>query len=273
MKEIAIFIILISLWSCNSESKELDIPWHVQEKINKEREFNYNFKDSLNKYESYNENKIKNLGNFYSYMSNLKFANNRTLEEAILLLEKSTKVDMVGFCDNLIYESYDYLKPNGRPSRRYTMPFILDLDIEYFIRKLKECNQVNGIILSPQEELELRMSYIMLKDQWFRIPDRKANPEMQSQFDEENRNDLNKLFEDFDYTTATKELRENIYILLLHSTDCLWTKKWLNIYMNHFKNYDKYENHLKHFLWRSSCDDQEIKERINNEINRERKTP
>lgn len=270
MKNIIFFFIILSLSCAVRNKKNLDIPWYVKERIKKDRLSNYNYRDSLEKYNAYHKKEIENLGNYYSYLSNLNFIENPSnKKDALQFLNKAFELDSLSFCNNLIAESYQYLKPNGRPYRRYTMPFILDLDLDYFISCLKECQAINNqpeFDFNEEQELMLHLHYILLKDQWFRIPSKKANPKRQQQFDRENRKALDELFEQFDFPVDNEDLKENIFTLLLHSTDCEWTGKWLGIYMEKYRGYEKYEKHLKHFLWRSSCSNPELEKLIQEEL-------
>ncbi len=273
MKSIITAFILLSIISCQPKVQTyLDVPWFVSEQINDDLISHYNYADSLKKYEEINSTTIENLGNYYSYLANLNFKTNPSkTKKSIDLLNKAFALDTVSFCEELILETHYYVKRNGRPVRNFTMPFIVELDMDYFLTKLEECQpfiQDKELVFDrKKEEFSLRMSYIHLKDQWFRIPSRKENPQKCLKYDTENHKELDRLYKTFPLSKENDDIREEIWTLILHSTDCDWAKKWLKIYCETYRGYKRYEPNLNWFLWRQeACVDQEIKDIINKEI-------
>jgi hypothetical protein len=146
------------------------------------------------------------------------------------------------------------------------MPFILDYDLEYFLEKTEECKkcptyQINeSIDTLNYSHLLLSVSYIFLKDQWYRIPQRKFNTDQQVQFDQKNRASLDQLYKNNQLPKNDDEIRTDIWILILHSEVCEW------IYMETYRGYKRYTSNLNHFLLRSSCSNEYYREIIKEEI-------
>ena len=199
--------------------------------------------------------RIENQSNYYSYLSNLRFLVNGNKEMTFQNLQRAIELDTTAFCNELIRETYQYLKPNGRPHRRYNMPFLLDFDIDYYIEKYRECISAISVKnkLSKEEELKLRVSYIMLRDQWFMGGNRKKDQYKINQYEIDNHATLDKLYAKFSFSSTDKALRNDIYVLLLHSSDCSWTERWLKIYTDYYCNYPKCKIDMKYFLERSRC--------------------
>lgn len=269
MLKYTIFIFLIT--SCRSqEARELSVPWYISERIQTGDIENYNFADSLSKYKVYGDFKLSNRAKYISYITDLEFKiNKKPKTELIKQIDFSYNNDKQKFCDNLISPALKYIKPINRPDRRYSKPYIIDLDMDYFIKKCIDCNLLSDSTDTNQEIGNLKLYNIKLKDQWYRNPQRKANPILQAQYDDENREELDKLHDAKLVKLERKEIRSSIYILLLHSTDCNWTRKWLKIYFEHCNNYSRYIDNLKHFLWRSSCKDETTIDMVKSEIEKQ----
>lgn len=272
-------LLCLLMYSCQSQEKiSLEIPWYVKQRVKDDGVYHYNFQDSLKKYSAIHPKQVINKGNYFSYLANLHYeSNTRDSIKTRQFLEKAYQEDTSGFCIHLIQPSYQYLKPNGRPHRRYTMPFILDYDLEYFLEKAEACKncpdyQVEEAIDTLEySRLLLYSSYISIRDQWYRIPSRTANPDKQTEFDQVNRALMNRLYENNPLPGDDQEIRANIWTLILHSDDCEWTKKWLGIYMATYKGHKRYAEHLNHFLWRSSCNNEYYRKIIKEEIGKIKK--
>lgn len=267
MRSLVFCAVLLFLHSCKESIPiELEVPWYISERIKTGLIEGYNFQDSLYKYEKYQEQSVENRSNYLSYIADLmhktdKFENN----EVIILLEESYSLDKAGFCNNLIKPSHDYVRPNKRPVRRYSMPFIIDLDFDFFFEKCIECNLLNDSENVKLEKGNLKLSYIDLRDQWFR-GHRTMQPEIQKKYDVENLLYLDDLYNTELINFDNSKILMTIQTLILHSTDCDWTKKWMNIYFQHAENNEKYMGFLRHFLWRTDCKTEEIMNLVQAEI-------
>lgn len=252
------------------EPKEVNVPWFIKERIKTGQIENYNFADSLKKYQNYTRNEILNKDNFESYIIDLEFKtgskSKKKLKEEIDQLIKNNQTEV---CEKLISPALKYVTPANNPSRRYSKPYITDLDFDYFIGKCIQCDYIKTGKNSNYEIGKLKLSNIMLKDQWFRIPSRTMIASLQEQYDDENQMNLDKLFVANELNLQDKDIRSNIYILLLHSTNCEWTKKWLKIYFEYCNDYPKYKENLQHFLRRSTCESQDIVNMVKDEIDKQ----
>jgi len=268
MKMFRYIILVFLISSCqNQEVKKLDVPWYISERIKTGDIENYNFMDSLSKYKIYQDFKLSNKAKYNSYITDLEFkTKNKSKSELIKQIDYSYNENKEMFCNKLIAPSLEYVKPIQRPDRRYSKPYVIDLDFDYFIKRCMDCKLLSDSIALNMQIGKLKLSNIMLKDQWYRIPNRIMNQELQTQYDNENRKELDKIYTDNFLKLNDKEIRSNIYILLLHSDDCEWTRKWLRIYFKHCSNYEKYIDNLNHFLWRSSCKDEETVKMVKVEI-------
>lgn len=261
-------ILVLLITSCqNQEVTKLDVPWYINERIKTGYIENYNFIDSLSKYKGFRDFKLVNKAKYNSYITDLEFkTNSKTKSELLKQIDYSYNEDRELFCDKLIVPALKYVTPSNRPDRRYSKPYVIDLDFDYFIKKCKDCKLLSDSLPLKMQIGKLKLSNIMLKDQWYRIPNRIMNQELQTQYDIENRHELDKMYYDNLLQLDDKKIRSNIYILLLHSDDCEWTTKWLKIYFEHCSSYEKYTDNLQHFLWRSSCKDEETIKMVKEEI-------
>lgn len=268
MKNLLYIGLVFLVASCkNQEVKELNVPWYISKRIKTGNIENYHFADSLLKYKTYQNTKLSNRARYNSYITDLEFkTKNKTKSELLQQLEKLYHQDKKMFCDNLIEPALKYVKPAKNPERRYSKPYIIDLDFDYFINKCVDCNLLSDSMNINMQIGKLTLSNIMLKDQWYRIPNRTHNPDLQSQYDNENRAELDKIYTNKSLKLDDHEIRSAIYILLLHSENCKWTRKWLRIYFEHSSNDEQYIDNLNHFIWRSSCNDEETIDMVKEEI-------
>ena len=265
MKIIKYLLLIFFLWACHSQEIKLDVPWYVKQRIKDDGTVDYQYQDSLSKYKKIDPEKTEEKGQIYSYMSNLYYETKTKGKNEILhLVEQSFLTEPNKFCTHLIQPALKYLSPDARPYKRFNMPYIIDLDLDYFLDKCNQCGFLDKN--ESREETKLHMSYIMLKDQWFRVPMRTANPEVQAQYDAQNRAALDKLNKSKLIDYSQDDIRSDIFVLLLHSTDCDWTKKWLDIYIEKYTWYAKYKDNLNHFLWRSSCVNESISNLVKQKI-------
>lgn len=268
MKYFNIVIILLLLASCEEMNpKDSNIPWYISERIKTGLIENYNYTDSLKKYQLLEKTEISNKNKYDSYLIDLEFKiGNKSKSELKQSLDILSQKDQNEFCNKLIKPALEYIAPQDRPYRRYSKPYITDLDFDYFIEQCIQCNFIIDSLNTNYEISILTLSDIMLKDQWFRIPSRPRMPDIQERYDMQNMNRLDKLYMSNMLHLQEDDTRSKLYILLLHSTDCDWTKKWLKIYFENCSNYPKYVDDLNHFLRRSTCESDEIISMVKDEI-------
>ncbi len=269
MKHHFLTLILICLSiSCHDiEPVKLDVPWFISERIKTGQIENYNFVDSLNKYQAFANVKIVNQSKYDSFIIDLEYKiGEKPKNELKKEVEKLAQKNQREFCEEIIRPALNYITPVDRPYRRYSRPYITELDFDYFLDQCIQCDYINDSLHLNYEIGKLALSNIMLKDQWFRIPHREMDSAIQEQYDIENKANLDELYNAKKLNLQDKDVRSNIYILLLHSTHCEWTKKWLKIYFENCNNYPKYSDNLNHFLYRSTCQSDEIIEMVKNEI-------
>ncbi len=271
----ALLLVFLIFPACQAQENEiLKVPWFVQQRVYNEGLDAYAYQDSLRRYGDLSIEEVINESNYYSYLANLIYAASPERKNEIKqLLEAAFNADSIGFCANHIEKVYNYLKPINRPHRRYSMPFIVDFNLNYFLELRQRCevccsgnDSYEEIKELNYKDLFLSIAYISLRDQWHRIPQRKPEPEKQIEFDSLNRVLLDTLITKYELPKGDKKIRSTIFVSLLHSTDCDWTDKWIKIYMDYYRGYEKYESHLKHFLWRSDCTDKKLEEWISKEI-------
>ena len=262
-----IFMLLV-LSACGEGTvKDSNIPWYISERIKDGTVQNYNYPDSLKKYQELSSKEISNQNKYKSYIVDLEFRiGNKSTEKLKSEFELLFKSDKATICDEIIKPGLAYISPNDRPSRRYSRPYITALDIDYFIDKCLECNLIEDSLSTPQEIAKLHLSNISLNDQWFRMPSRKKMPEIQQQYDLQNLEKVDQLYKSRTLNLNDEYVRHIIYILLLHSEDCAWTKKWLEIYFENCNDYPKYKDNLNHFLRRSICEGDDIVRMVKNEL-------
>ncbi len=249
--------------------QELDVPYFVKLRVDKDGTAPYAYQDSLAIYQAIKTKHISNPSPYFSYLANLQCATMSVDSTAIRsLVERSIQADSITFCKELIRPAYDYLL-EGRPHRRYAIPYILDFDFDYFFELKKAC--ITCCTSSMPEEtlqeeyVDLYMGYIKIRDQWHRIPSRQSNRAKMLQLDAENRQLLDKLFKQRPLPSKTA-LRSLLFTFILHSEDCDWTERWLKKYMANYRGYKNYKDNLQHFLWRSSCTNDTYKQLIADEI-------
>lgn len=259
---------VIAISSCQEmKQKDSHIPWYISERIKTGLIENYNYLDSFKKYKTLKKGEIFNRDKYKSYLIDLEFKiEEKSNEELQIELKKLIEAKPKDYCEKLIKPALEYISPQNRPDRRYSKPYIIGLDFDYFIKKCIECKYIKDSLNINYEIGKLKLSHIMLKDQWFRIPGRLEMPDIQEQYDLENSQELDQLYISNKLNLQDGKIRSSIYILLLHSTDCEWTKKWLKIYFGNCSNYSEYKQNLNHFLWRSSCKNDEIVNMVENEI-------
>ena len=250
---------LIVFISCSSKNKTVrdDFPYLLSFTDNKFK--NYNFNDTLVKYIAYNDKNcdIVNKTSYYSFMSNL-YSFKEDSVAAYRSIMKAIDIDKEEVCKNFIHPMCNYLNQE-RPGRRKSIPPFLNTNFSTFLNMLKKCDSpeclMNITDIGVNPDLYLRLKYISLLDQWYRIPERKMDAEVQNYFDAFCRRELNQINESFSLNNNVLEVQSIIYVILLHSDDCEWSKTWLHRYYEIFKDSKFIDEHLRHFVRRSDCID------------------
>lgn len=141
MKTKSFICLCLLLLTCKNQPPiHVDVPWYISLRISNDRSFDYHFSDSLAKFELMDIDRVQNKGQFYSYLANLHFVTqSENVKQVNHFIGFAFKSDSINSCKKLILPAYEYLKPNGRPYRRFTMPYLLDYDLNYFLRMLERC--------------------------------------------------------------------------------------------------------------------------------------
>lgn len=226
-------------------------------------DYSYNVEDTLKKYSVYD---AKELGrntevNFSCFMSNLWSIEGDTIKASKYLL-RALALDRGVVCDRVIAPIVAYLD-DERPHRSYNMPSLLITNFGLFLDATSMCGLLDSMSSESKQsyELILRIRYLSLLDQWYRVPERDYNQVVQDSLDIYCRRELDRLYDSQPIPTDILEVQSVIYVVLLHSKDCLWTKKWLQRYYRLYEKSKFMEKHLSHFIWRSDCSSlEEIRE-------------
>ena len=268
MTYLKLIILLFILSSCSEVvHKDSNIPWYINERIKDGTIRNYSYADSLTKYQALNNSEITDLNKYKSYLIDLEVKiGGKSSEELKNEFELLFRNDKNTICEKLIKPGLKYISPSSRPDRRYSRPYITAIDMDYFIDKCIECDLIEDSLRTPYEIGKLHLSNIGLKDQWFRMPSRKMIREIQETYDVQNMEKVDELFETNALNLADEYVSHEIYILLLHSEDCNWTKKWIKIFIENCRNQSRYKRQLNHFLRRSVCEQSDIIQMVKSEI-------
>ena len=263
-----LFSLFFILSSCSEVvHKDSSIPWYINERIKDGTIRNYSYADSLTKYQALNNSEIADLNKYKSYLIDLEVKiGDKSNEELKNEFEVLFRNDKDTICEKLIKPGLKYISPSGRPDRRYSRPYITAIDMDYFIDKCIECDLIEDSLRTPYEIGKLHLSNIGLKDQWFRMPSRKMIREIQETYDVQNMERVDELFETNALNLADEYVSHEIYILLLHSEDCNWTKKWIKIFIDNCSSQSKYKRQLGHFLNRSVCEQKDLIQMVENEL-------
>ncbi len=261
MRILLFLLLVIGLSNCTSTPQVVDVPWFVKLRV-KEEVAPYAYQDSLAKYQDIRVKSVVNPSNFLTYLSDLEY-NNGDTSRIRSNLHKALQKDSAAFCQSFIQPIEKYLIPNHRPHRRYQIPFILAFDTNLFFSLRDDCLECCKEHLNPEfSAFDLEISYLFLMDQWYRIPGRKSSQEQIIGMDTEVRQRIDVLYQKYPDNFEQENARDFLYTILLHSTDCDWTERWLNFYLKHYLPYPHQKDDMQHLIWRSSCMNDELKEII-----------
>lgn len=254
-----LFACCFLLYSCKREPVIVDVPWQIS--LDDSQVVNYNIPDTLAKYNTIDVDDIINKAQFLSFMANLKAMAKDSVNVKENLRE-AFRIDSAGVCENLLKPIHKYLLLE-RPDRSTTMSPILDYEMDYVIELFKKCNSQIPERKEVSEEnarLLYWCSYIIIRDQWFRVPQREADWDVQTRIDEENQKIFDQIFTEKNFPKE-QNFKEILQVLLLHSNNADWTLKWLKTYLNVYEMDPQTFSFITHFNNRSYvADDSRIRE-------------
>lgn len=239
----------LSLFSCKTEPIFIDVPWQIA--LDDSQAINYNLADTLEKYNNIDVDDVPNKAQFLSFKANL----NAMAKDSVQVkesLQEAFKIDAAGVCENLLKPIHKYLLLE-RPDRNTTMAPVLDYEMDYVIELFKKCNlqipERKGV-----EKMNARLfywaCYIRIRDQWYRVPEREADWDVQTRIDIENQKLFDKIFSESNYPNEDY-FKWFLQVLLLHSNTADWTHKWLKVYLDEYENDKQTLPFLMHFNRRS----------------------
>ena len=83
---------------------------------------------------------------------------------------------------------------------------------------------------------------------------RKDNKEKQMELDKQNRVKLDQLYEEYGFPSIKKVGRERLLtaiLILHHSEDCDWNKRWIRIFLNHYEDVVQFKTLMKYMFERT----------------------
>jgi hypothetical protein len=254
-----LFASCLFLFSCKKEPTAIDVPWQIS--LDDSQAINYSVSDTLEKYNNIDADDVINKAQFLSFMANLKAMAKDSVHVKEYLRE-AFKIDSAGVCKNLLEPIHKYLLLE-RPDRNTSMSPILDYEMDYVIELFKKCNfQIPERKQVSEENARFLYwwSYIRVRDQWFRVPQREADWDVQTRIDEENQKIFDQIFTEKKFPKE-KYFETGLQVLLLHSNNADWTYKWLKFYLDTNKVDSKTYMFVSHFNNRSFVsDDPRIRE-------------
>ena len=246
------FILLVSclfLFSCIKVPITIDVPWQIA--LNDSQAVNNMVADTLEKYNNIDADDVVNKAQFLSFMANLK----AMAKDSVYVkeyLQEAFNIDSAGVCENLLKPIHKYLLLE-RPDRKTTMSPILDYEMDYVIELFKKCNfQIpeRKEVSDENARFLYWWSYIRVRDQWFRVPQREADWDVQTRIDEENQKLFDQIFTEKNFP-EDEYFENSLQVLMLHSDNADWTYKWLKFYLDDKKADSKTYIFVKHFSNRS----------------------
>lgn len=239
----------ILLLGCESKKVTVPVPWHISLS---DAEFQaYHVFDSIKKYEEIPLENVTNKTQFLSFKANLHAMSEDSIS-AKRYLRQAIKEDSLAVCQNVVEPLSLYLGNTG-PNREKSIPPLLHYDLDYLIDLFYTCGSesVKKRKLSQDDEkLYYTMRYIRIRDHWYRSPLREMDVELQSRLDKENRRFFEKLVLKKAY--HQKNYFKGVLMLLVaHSDDIAWTKKWLQFYLNNYVDEPQTPDFIRQFKRRS----------------------
>lgn len=258
-KFLKISTLLILFVGCEAKKMEVDVPWYIS--LNDDEQKTFNVPDSIKKYEEIGIENVVNRAQFLSFMANLNALAMDSLQ-AKKYLRQAVAEDSMAVCKYLAEPLSLYLGKSG-PNRETAMPSVLNYELDYLIALFYSCQtpDIQKRNLSEEEaRLFYTMRYIRIRDHWYRSPLREMDRELQAQIDKENRKLFQKLFQTEAFPQKNY-FKGALMLLVAHSDDLAWTKKWLNFYLENYKNEPQTPDFIRQFNRRSPlAENSEIRE-------------
>lgn len=258
------FIVLVICFffiSCKKDPITVDVPWQIS--LGDFQSISYSVSDTLEKYNNIDADNVINKAQFLSFMANLK----AMAKDSVYIKENLREafiIDSTAVCENLLKPIHKYLLLE-EPARSTTMSPILDYEMDYVIELFKKCNfQIPKRKQVDEENARFFywLSYIRVRDQWFRVPQREADWDVQTRIDFENQKILDQIFTVENYPNH-QYFKEILMVLLLHSDNADWTFKWLKTYLDVYEMDSQTFGFINHFNNRSYVsDDPRIRELV-----------
>ena len=238
----------------------ISIPWYISKPAMSEA--TYNVQDTLDKYLALKET---NSPSYHSFLSDLYYLSGNK-DEGQQHLKKAFELDSLAFCKYYIIPIYKYVS-QSRPEREMSIPVIIEHDFEYFIELVQISGYKNPKLADKLTTSEIHQDYLKLNmlnifDQWYRIPTRTFDRERQLIYDNYCQEYLDKFFYSKSFVN-TPDARGNINAIILHAENCEWSGRWIKKYYEELVDYSRIKNHLQHYLYRSSCrENEEIRKEV-----------
>lgn len=269
VKLILRLLIFATIISCKVKKYDVNVPWLIQVEFDGDIPYRSTIQDSIKKYETLKVKNVNNRSNYYAFLANLIFLDNPTSKKIPELITWSFEADSVQFCQNIIKPCYSYLIKDN-PKRNYEPPFLIEHDFSLLLGYLDRCQSccVDSASFEKLKKVQnknyyLSLQWLSLNDQKYRIPGRETKRYLQVEIDSLNQLALDSLL--LKYGEPNEEVfRSTIYVSILHSEDCEWTKKWLKIYMDNYHDTRFFDKHMNHFLYRSTCSNEYFRNLIEN---------
>lgn len=220
-----------------------------------------NVEGTLIKYKKIDADRVINKAQFLSFMADLS-AMAKDSTHVKEYLQEAIKLDSIGVYNNLLAPIHSYLV-KARPDRKTMVSPILDYELDYIIELFERF----GLKIPERKGVKEDKAkyfywacYIRVRDQWYRVPQREANWEIQTKIDIENQMLFDHIFTNTEYPKEDY-FKWFLQVLLLHSDTTDWTYKWLNVYLDVYENDKQTLPFLRHFNRRSYvADNLEIRE-------------
>ncbi|MGB3342916.1 MAG: hypothetical protein WBA61_03310 [Aequorivita sp.] len=248
-KILKVTVLSLLLFGCEPKKIEVDVPWFIS--LSDADINSYNITDTLKKYDELVIENIINKAQFLSFKANLS-AMAKDSANVKKYLQLAVKEDSMAICKNLAGPLSLYLGKSD-PNRETSIPPLLDYELDYLVGLFYSCGSedVKKRNLSRENaKLFYSMRYIRIRDHWYRSPLREMDEDLQAGIDKENRKFFQNLF------LVKEYYQENYFkgvlmLLVAHSDDELWTKKWLTFYFENYGNEPQTPNFIRQFRRRS----------------------
>jgi len=246
--------LLFILIACDPSKEVVNVPWYISER---DADFsNYSAVDTLKKYDKISLNKVQNKANFLVFLSDLNYLNGKS-QKGNQLIEAAFEADSVTLCNKYAVPLSRYLFRDS-PYRKTSVPGVFSGNFDQYVSTYTKCMD-NEELKRPEApdqtflKEHLWVRYLRILDQWYRIPNkREFDLDKQLKNDKYCQDKLDEIFQNKEYPSI-KDIRSTLRTLILHSENCEWSHRWLKKYIAAFKDDKFLSKHLDHFLYRSSC--------------------